>query len=381
MRIGLLVYGDINTISGGYLYDRKLVEILRQHGDEVNIISLKKPSYFKALLSNSVPRELEKYSQVKELKAPKEYKTPKEYKEKKLDILIQDELVHPSFWKINHKLKKILKCPIVSLVHLLSSAMPNAYYKKLICQPVEKRYLKSVDALILNSEETLKQASKLLQNKLPPKLIAVPCGNNFQKDVEASKNYFSKRLKILFVGNITQQKGLHVLIKAIYKLNNEHIYLSVVGREDIDSRYIRNIRNYIKMNELDKQIKFYGSLADEALQEKYLEHDVFVLPSVNEAYGIVFLEAMQFSMPVIGCKLGGANEIIDEAKNGYLIDPEDSEKLSDLINLLHHDRQLLSGLSQSARQKYLLHPTWDESINRIRKFLQELIKEGESAFG
>ncbi len=61
MRIGLVVYGDINTISGGYLYDRKLVEIFRQQGDEVSIISLKKTSYIKALCSNSIPRELEKF--------------------------------------------------------------------------------------------------------------------------------------------------------------------------------------------------------------------------------------------------------------------------------------------------------------------------------
>ena len=49
MRVGLLIYGNINTISGGYLYDRKLVEFLRKNGDEVTIISLKKTSYFKLL--------------------------------------------------------------------------------------------------------------------------------------------------------------------------------------------------------------------------------------------------------------------------------------------------------------------------------------------
>ncbi len=191
--------------------------------------------------------------------------------------------------------------------------------------------LKSIDGLILNSEETLKQANKLLSNKLPPNLIAVPCGNNFKKTETASKDYLKKQLKILFVGNITQQKGLHVLIKAMYKLKNMNISLSVVGREDLDLNYIKNIKTYIKINELGNQIVFYGSLTDENLQQKYLEHDVFVLPSVNEAYGIVFLEAMQFCMPVIGCKLGGAKEIINEGENGYLIDPEDSDTLAELI--------------------------------------------------
>lgn len=377
MRIGLLIYGDINTTSGGYLYDRKLVEILLSHGDEVDIISLKKSSYLKALLSNSTPRELEKYKQTEGLNKNSELK---------LDILIQDELVHPSFWKINHNLKKQLKCPIVSLVHLLSSAMPVGYYKKLIYKTFEKRYLKSVDGLVLNSKETLKQARLLLKNKLPPNLIAVPCGNNFitsdqvLKSEEASKNTFTKTLSILFVGNITQQKGLHVLVKAMNKLGNT-ISLSVVGRENLDPGYIKNIRNYIKINELKNRITFYGPLTGDALQEKYLEHDLFILPSMNEAYGIVFLEAMQFSLPVIGCKLGGAKEIINEGENGFLVDPDDENRLVELINVLNDDRQLLVRMSESARQKYLLHPTWEESINKIRRFLQELLKQEGSAFG
>lgn len=370
MRIGLLVYGDINTISGGYLYDRKLVEVLRSHGDEVIIISLKKTSYGRALFSNKIPPELEKYTKHKQIEGTNATK------ESGLDILIQDELVHPSFWRINHQLKKQLKCPIVSLVHLLSSAMPNNYYKNLVYRFIEKRYLNSIDGLILNSEETLKQANKLLHNKLPPNLIAVPCGDNFRQAEALREDYEKQQLKILFVGNITQQKGLHVLIKAMCQLD-KNISLSVVGREDLAPGYIKNIKTYIKLNRLDRQIVFYGPLINEALQEKYLEHNVFVLPSVNEAYGIVFLEAMQFGMPVVGCKFGGAKEIINEGENGYLIDPEDSNTLAELINGLEHDRQLLAQLSASARQKYLKHPRWDESMSKVRTFLQELSKQQE----
>lgn len=377
MRIAILIYGDINTTSGGYLYDRKLVGILRSLGDEVDIISLKKISYLKALLSNSIPGELERY-----------YQTEGQNKKSqlKLDVLIQDELVHPSFWKINHQLKRKLKCPIVSLVHLLSSAIPGGYYKKILHQTFERPYLKSVDAIVLNSQETLKQARLLLQDKLPLNLVAVPCGDNFNsskqlvKNEDASKNTLTKKLNILFVGNITQQKGLHVLVKAMKQLDGT-ISLSVVGREDLDPRYIKNIRNYIKINKLNKQITFYGQLKEEALQQKYLEHDLFVLPSTNEAYGIVFVEAMQFSLPVIGCSLSGAKEIIDEGQNGFLVDPEDDIKLVELINRLNDDRRLLARMSESARQKYLLHPTWEESIKKIRKFLQELIKQEGSAFG
>ncbi|MBN4075812.1 MAG: hypothetical protein COA71_02250 [SAR86 cluster bacterium] len=353
MRIGLLIYGDINTISGGYLYDRKLVEFLRQNGDEVSIISIKKTSYFKALISNSIPAEL---------------------KQLKLDVLIQDELVHPSFWRINYQLKKLLECPIVSLVHLFSSAMPVSPFKRIFFRFIEKRYLKSIDALILNSKETFYQAGLILQGKVPPNIIALPCGNNFTEIEETKIVSSSDGLKILFVGNISLQKGLHVLIKAMYKLNNKNISLSVIGREDLEPRYIETIKKYIKINGFENQINFLGVLREEALKEKYLEHDIFILPSMNEAYGIVFLEAMQFSLPIIGCNVGGAKEIIEEKINGYLIDPDDSIRLAELINAMNSDRELLRQMSESARQKYLQHPTWNESISKIRLFLQKIVE-------
>jgi len=360
MRVGLLIYGDINTISGGYLYDRKLVEFLRQQGDEVSIVSIDRVSYLKALISNKIPAEL---------------------KQLELDVLIQDELVHPSFWRINHELKQLLKCPIVTLVHLFSCAMPLAAFKQQFFRHVEKRYLESVDALILNSKESYLQTKQLLSGEVPTNLIAFPCGNNFSEIKEVQKDYLSDNIKILFVGNISPQKGLHVLVKAMAQLENKEITLSIVGREDITSRYLRNIKKYIEINKLDKQIKFFGALSGEALKEKYVEHDVFVMPSVNEAYGIVFLEAMQFYLPVIGCNSGGASEIIEEGANGYLIDPEDNARLAALIDSLDKDRTLLKQLSKTSRQKYLQHPTWAESMNKIRIFLQEMTSTQEAAVG
>ena len=352
MRIGLLIYGDINTISGGYLYDRKLVQFLRQNGDEVTVISLKKPSYFKALLSYSIPCEINNI---------------------KLDVLIQDQLVHPSFWLVNKKLKKILECPIVSLVHLFNSARPVGIYKKMVYKIVEKYYLNTVDALIVNSKDTLNQANNMLSKKLLPYVIALPCGDNFSVVEKNYKDYNKEKLKIIFVGNISQQKGLHILLKAIHIVDKK-ITLSVIGREDIELRYINNIKKYIAINKLESRIKFHGLLSGENLKEQYLRHDVFVLPSVNEAYGIVFLEAMQFGLPVIGYNLGGAKEIIEDGVNGYLIDSEDHKRLAEIITLLDSDRKLFKKMSEVAQDKYSKHPTWDESNNKIRVFLQSLIR-------
>src|ERR1043165_8651140 len=90
MRIGLIIYGSLDTLSGGYLYDRKLVEYLRSRGEKVDIISLPWRNYAAHLTDNLYVR------------------LPKDF-----DILIQDELNHPSLIFANRGRHL---CPVISLV-------------------------------------------------------------------------------------------------------------------------------------------------------------------------------------------------------------------------------------------------------------------------
>ena len=83
MRIGLLIYGSLDTLSGGYLYDRKLVEHLRQAGDSVEIVSIPWRSYPAHLADNL---SLRLYRRLRDLP---------------VDILLQDELNHPSLALVN----------------------------------------------------------------------------------------------------------------------------------------------------------------------------------------------------------------------------------------------------------------------------------------
>ncbi len=106
MHIGLLIYGSLDTISGGYLYDRKLVEYLRSQGDTVDIISLPWRSYTAHLMDNF------------------HFKLPR-----KLDILIEDELNHPSLILPNHRRHTY---PVVSLVHHLRASELRPAWKNAI---------------------------------------------------------------------------------------------------------------------------------------------------------------------------------------------------------------------------------------------------------
>lgn len=353
MHVGLLIYGDINSQSGGYLYDRQLVASLQRQGDRVDIISLSQGGYAGNLIARSIPAELSGCQ---------------------LDILIQDELVYPRVYNINAALKSRLNCPIVSLVHLLDSSRPQPWSRRLLAAWAEHRYLNSVDGLILNSRNTQQKVSELLAGDIPSNTIAVPAADHLVPSAPLpaaahSVNQKSPQLKILYVGNVISQKGLHVLLEALERMDRGSFRLTVAGRLDMEPVYVKQIRRQITRSHSGQSIQFSGPLNSTELTACYLENEILVLPSVNEAYGIVYIEAQGFGLPVIGTLAGGAVEIIQHGENGYLIEPGDSKTLSELLTALNYDRDLLKLMGGNARSYFQQHPTWDDSCAKIRNFL------------
>jgi len=356
MRAGFLIYGDLDSQSGGYLYDRKLVTFLQQQGDEVEIISMPHHPYLRELCSNHDIAALINTD---------------------MDILIQDGLVHPAVLRVNPLLRQRTGIPIVGLVHLFSAYAQQSYYRAWLYRYTERRYIKSVDGLILNSRNSLNQARELVgEDNLPPHVIAVPAGNNFSgvkiPDLNRPAPAFGP-LRILYAGNVIRQKGLHVLLQALHKLPRQDFKLTVAGRLDMEPSYVKKIMTTVQAMQLQNQVNITGQLNSDEMAGLYQSHHLLVLPSVNEAYGIVYIEAQQFGLPVIGTTAGGAGEIITHGNNGYLIQPGDNTALAGLLKNLHQDRELLQALGTNALQAYRQHPTWEDSGGVIRQFLLERV--------
>ena len=187
MKIGFVIYGSLDTLSGGYMYDRKLVEYLRAQGDTVEIISLPWRNYAAHLTDNF------------------SFKLPAN-----LDILIQDELNHPSLIAANLGKHPY---PIISLVHHLRCSELRPKWQNDLYRVVEKKYLQSVDGFIFNSQTTKGVVNSLLGNS-KPEVVAYPPTDRFGEAIseeEISERATSNELKILFLGNVIERKGLHTL--------------------------------------------------------------------------------------------------------------------------------------------------------------------------
>lgn len=135
--------------------------------------------------------------------------------------------------------------------------------------------------------------------------------------------------KISFIGGNFQRKGLLQLIKAIKILREEDldIQLFIAGKD----RNQTLIDKWIKENKINGFIKFLGHLNRQEIENLLQNSDVFAMPSITEAYGLVYLEAMAFGIPVIGTKEGGAKEIIEDGLNGFLCNPYSIEDIANKI--------------------------------------------------
>jgi glycosyltransferase involved in cell wall biosynthesis len=345
MRIGLVIYGSLDTLSGGYLYDRKLVDYLRSQGDTVEIISLPWRNYAAHLIDNF------------------QFRLPSNF-----DILIEDELNHPSLILANRGKHP---CPVISLVHHLRCSELRPTWQNAIYRVVEKKYLQTVDGFIFNSKTTEKVVKGLAQDPKPG-IVAYPPTDRFGDAI--SENEITSRaqtgpLRILFLGNVIYRKGLHTLLKAI-SLQPSAFRVDVVGSLISEPKYVKQMQKFIARNHLSSFLFFHGSLDKEPLTDKIKQAHVLVVPSSYEGFGIVYLEGMCFGLPAIGTTAGAAQEVISDGVDGFLIHPGDAETVAGKLRSLNENRDLLIRMSLAARERYRRQPTWEETADRIREFLQ-----------
>jgi len=355
MNIGLVIYGSLDTLSGGYMYDRKLVEYLRAQGDTVEIISLPYRNYA-ALLSDNFT-----------------FRLPPG-----LDVVIQDELNHASLIGANAGKHS---CPVISLVHHLRCSELRPRWQNMFYRMVEKCYLHSVDGFIFNSKTTQGVVNGLIGNGKPA-IVAYPPTDRFGAALPeafvAGRAAEPGPLRIAFLGNVISRKGLHTLLEAV-SCKPLDVRLNVIGSLTTDSIYAAQMQEKANSLNLKSKVTFHGPKDNSDLADMLLAAHVLVVPSSYEGFGIVYLEGMAFGLPAIGTTAGAAGEVISNGETGYLVTSGDAEMLAARLQVLASDRDLLAKLSLNALKRYQQQPTWEQTAGDIREFLQKIMENHATA--
>lgn len=347
-----MIYGSLDQASGGYLYDRKLVEYLKSNGHDVEVISLPWRSYPSNLADNFSNSLLDRL------------------KNSNFDRLLQDELNHPSLFLLNQKLKTQVSFPLISIVHHLRSSEQHFAWPSTIYRHIERKYLNSVDGFVFNSFTTQRVVESLLGTaKLS--IVAQPGGDRMEPEISDSE--IRQRagrpgpLQIVFLGNLIRRKAPDVLIRAIASV--PAVAVSFIGGEKAEPRYAAALKRSVARLNLKDRVHFLGFLEERQLAPLLRASHVLVVPSSYEGYGIAYLEGMSFALPAIGTHAGAAGEIITHGKDGFLIKVNNAGELAEYLTRLHEDRALLAEMGIAARKSYFEHPTWQNSLARIENFL------------
>lgn len=359
MKVGLLIYGSLETLSGGYLYDRRLVAHLRALGEQVEIVALPWRNYARHLsdnLSAALHRRLEGLA---------------------VDVLVQDELNHPSLFWTNRRLRQRAAFPLVAIVHHLRSSEQRPAWQNFFYRAAERLYLASVDGFIFNSQTTRQVVEDL--NKQPrPSVVAYPAGDRLRPQVAPDE--IARRatepgpLRLFFLGNLIPRKGLHTLLAALAALPSSDWTLEVAGSLEMDAPYAQAMLRQAAAPGLDGRVHFAGPLHDQDLAARLRASHVLVVPSSYEGFGIAYLEGMGFGLPAIASSGGAAGEIITHGQDGFLIPPGDAAALAGQLAALAGDRRRLLAMGLAAHRRYAAHPTWEAAMEQIRRFLYTLCR-------
>ena len=259
-------------------------------------------------------------------------------------------------------------------------------YEKYLIRRLESKIMREADVSIAvsqNLKENIIQKGNIPEEKLVVVYNGVDT-NFFNPNIDCSDILTQYNLEdsfvVLFVGRVAPVKGLEYLIKAANLLKDQPIKFLIVGpfkymfhEGNSISNYAKLLLNLVRKYDLQKRVIFTDAVPRSDLPKFYAACDVFVLPSVYEAMGMVLVEAMSAGKPLIGSKVGGIPEIIKEGKNGLLFEPMNFKKLAEMILILMEDEKLRSKMGKSSRKMAEDFFSWENISKKVYKIYKNII--------
>ena len=197
----------------------------------------------------------------------------------------------------------------------------------------------------------------------------VPLGIRDDPDPGAVPRGSADAVEVLFTGRFERRKGIDVLLEVIPSLCRQfpslRFTLAGSDREPVPPTQRRRTDNFLSRFAADPilpRVTFAGPVTDQELAQLYRRCDIFAAPSLYESFGIVFLEAMRASKPVVGCRIGGMPEVIAEGETGLLAEPGDAASLHSALATLVADSPLRHKMGRAGRLRFERHFALERNI-------------------
>ncbi len=207
---------------------------------------------------------------------------------------------------------------------------------------------KNIDLFIVPSNA---MATILREGMIKSPIAIVPNGKEeLRVKATAKLKYNERPSKILFVGRLAPEKGLHILIEAIRKVLDvfPNVTLTVVG----DGPEADSLKHLVQKYNLRNSVHFTGNLMQDKIIHHFKVTDIVVVPSIcYESFGLVVVEAMMHGKPVIASNAGGLSELVDDGITGLLVRPDSAIELGSGIIKLLTDPNMIESMGRASINK------------------------------
>ncbi|AGK57998.1 group 1 glycosyl transferase [Hyphomicrobium denitrificans 1NES1] len=332
------VPGDLKSATGGYAYDRRVIDLLPDFGVHVSVMTL--PDAFPSPSAADLAE------------------TGRLLKTKPHDaVLMVDGLAFGAF---TDDILDTLEGRVVALVHhplFLETGLPHG--RKVEIKASEENALQSASHIVVTSRVTKRILVDTMGLSADKVTIAEPGTDPAQRATGTGAP-----LQILSVGAVLPRKGYHLLVEALAPLKHIDWRLTIAGALDRHPEAVATVQKAIQATGLEDRVTLAGKVVPATLERYYESADLFVSASLFEGYGMVLAEAMARGLPMVIAAGGAAAETAGEAAALH-VEAGNATALTTAIERALTDKKLRDRLADAAWEAGRTLPTWHETARRI----------------
>jgi glycosyltransferase involved in cell wall biosynthesis len=255
-------------------------------------------------------------------------------------------------------------------------------YRRIRFRALHRFLMKQAALYSLEQADVLRAVSSSTTNQLKrwaPKtrIVQFPTWTDIETFLEAGRIKTDNTCSIVYAGVLSPVKGIHHLINAFSFVAEQFLrsQLFIIGKEE-NAGYATDLREQVRKLGLEDRIRFMGTRPQSNLAVLMGNATVLVLPSLSEGLPRVIIEAMATGTPVIGSRVGGISELVEDGTRGFLVPPGDESLLAEKLRWLLDNPNKARAMGECAR-------TFAEQLFSTARYVEgyrEILQMSMSAF-
>lgn len=362
--LAFLIPGDLQAATGGYGYDRRIIEGLQQLGWRVNVGAL--DGSFPFPTAAALEHAEAVFTRIPDS-----------------GLVMADGLALGAMPEVAARHGDRIR--LVALVHhplAAETGLSREVAQRL--EQSERASLRAARHVFVTSEAT---ATALVPYEVERSRLTVVVPGTDEAPLARGSHHGILRegsaaervtcagaVHLLCVATLTPRKGHDVLIDSLTPLASLPWTLTCVGSLARSADTVEALRRQIRRAGLEQRIALMGELTGDALESAYQSADLFVLPTQHEGYGMVIAEALARGIPVVSTRTGAIPDLVG-GEAGLLVPPGDGAAFHDALSKVLRDPALLASLREGARAARDDLPRWPQSCARMSQVLEQVMRK------